>query len=116
MMKPPNVVNVYPLEPDTSINPLGDRSVITLPDSWTKYVIVFNVEVDREDDIMRINKDWQKQLRIEVNNLVKKGFPIVIIANDNGDFEKMIREYVYEKDLNLMMFIKSRRARFQHKA
>lgn len=99
MMKPPNVVNVYPLEADTStINPIGDRSAVILPDSWTGYVVVFNVEIDREDDMMRNNKDWHKHFRIDVNNLAKRGFPVVIIVNDNGDFEKMIREYLFEKD------------------
>jgi hypothetical protein len=52
MMKPPNIVNVYPLEPDSTINPLADNSVVTLPDEWTQFVVVFNIESDRPDDVM----------------------------------------------------------------
>jgi len=52
MMKPPNVVNVYPLEPDSSIFPIADHSIVTLPDEWTNFVVVFNIESDRPDDVM----------------------------------------------------------------
>ena len=52
MMKPPNIVNVYPLEPDSTINPFLDSSVVTLPDEWTQFVVVFNIESDRPDDVM----------------------------------------------------------------
>ena len=54
MMKPPNVVNVFPLEPDSStIHPTADHSIVTLPDEWTSFVVVFNIESDRPDDVMQ---------------------------------------------------------------
>ena len=53
MLKPPNIVNVYPLEPDHSeINKRGDRTKVTLPSEWTGFVVVFNVEAERPDDLM----------------------------------------------------------------
>jgi hypothetical protein len=53
MLKPPNIVNVFPLEPDhAAINKRGDRTVIILPSEWNGFVVVFNIEAERPDDLM----------------------------------------------------------------
>jgi len=53
MLKPPNIVDVYPLEPDSAtINKMGSHTVVTLPPEWTGHVVVFIIEADRADDLM----------------------------------------------------------------
>lgn len=53
MLKPPNIVDVYPLEPDhATINKRGSHTVVTLPSEWTGHVVVFNIEAERPDDLM----------------------------------------------------------------
>jgi hypothetical protein len=62
MLKPPNVVNVYKLQPKPT--------EIKLPSTWTNMVVVWMVQSDMPDDLL-YDKKWMKEVRSSLADLEK---------------------------------------------
>ena len=92
MLRPPNVVNVYPLT--------AEQPIVGLSPDWTGTVVVFNAEAERADDIMH-NAQTQIDLRIQIADLINLGIPVVVITR-GPQVEQLQARFPSEKLLKII--------------
>jgi hypothetical protein len=73
MLKPPNVVNIYPLQ-------AAKRPLLNIPSEWKDTVVIFSVQNDRPDDLLT-TAAAQADLRIQIADLLNLKIPVVVSAS-----------------------------------